>query len=112
MRFKTYLSENLKSLNVVTLKDIISTVSEKDIPVETKVDNGILFKLNLGGWANFKERLTQALLEKHWKNYSDDPNSLNFKNNALSLFVEYNGKIVTFFITDDLKYVPNEEEEK
>jgi hypothetical protein len=112
MRFKTYyLQEKLYTKNVKSLKDLISSIAEKDIPTETEVDKGIVFNLTLGGWSGFKNKLTLKLLEQNWKDYSKEPNSLNFKNKNLSLFVEYDGKVVTFFLTDDLNYIPNEEKE-
>ena len=113
MRFKLlYLQEKLYEKNVKDLKSLISGVAEKEIPTETKVDKGIVFSLSLGGWANFKNQLTQTLLDQKWKDYSKDANTLNFKNNNLSLFVEYANNMATFFLTDDLNYIPNEEAEQ
>ena len=111
MKFKTfYITEQIYSKSIQTLQDIISAISEKDVPTPEKVDKGITFFMTIGAWSNFKSLLSEKLLENKWKNFSKESNSLNFKNKELSLFVEYDGKVVTFFLTDDLKYIPGEEE--
>jgi len=110
MRFKSfYLAEQIYSKTIQTLSDIISTISEKDVPTPEKVDKGITFSMIIGAWSNFKNLLIEKLLENKWKNFSKESNSLNFKNKDLSLFVEFDGKVVTFFLTDDLNYIPGEE---
>lgn len=51
------------------------------------------------------------MLDNKWKDHSSEANSLNFKNKDSSLFVEYKNGSATFFLTDDLNYVPKEDEE-
>lgn len=113
MRFKNfYLLEKVYEKSIKELKSLVSGIVEKDIPTETRTDKGIYFKVNsLGAWSNVKEKLMQALIDKKWKDYSTEPNSLNFKNKDSSLFVEYENNTATFFLTDDLNYIPNEETE-
>lgn len=113
MRFKKfYLAEKLYEKTIKDLKNLVSGIVEKDIPTETKTDKGIFFTItSLGAWANVKEKLTQALLDNKWKDHSSEANSLNFKNKDSSLFVEYKNGSATFFLTDDLNYVPKEDEE-
>lgn len=112
MRFKIYyLQEKLIQREVDELKNIISGVAEKEIPNEVKVDKGYSFKIsNLGAWSTFKKNLIQALTDKKFKDYSTESNSLHFKNKDSALFVEYTNGNVDFFVTDDLEYIPGEEE--
>lgn len=112
MRFKTfYLQEKLIQRSINDLKNIISGIAEKEIPNEEKVERGIQFKIsNLGAWSGFKNKLVEILTEKKWKDYSKKPNVLNFKNKDQSLFVEYKNGNVEFFLTDDLEFIPGEED--
>jgi hypothetical protein len=113
VRFKNYyLQEKLNHIEVGELKNIISGVAEKEIPNEVKVDKGYTFKIsNLGAWSTFKKNLIQTLSEKKFKDYSTEANSLHLKNKDSALFVEYTNGNVDFFVTDDLEYIPGEENE-
>ena len=112
MRFKSYyLQETLLQRNIDELRNIISGISEKDIPKEVKMENGVgFFITNLGAWSTFKDKLIKVLTEKKWKDYSTDPKIINLKNKDMSLFVEYKNNNAEFFLTDDLKYIPGEEQ--
>jgi len=113
MRFKTYLKEQLIQRSIDELKNLISGIADTEIPNETKVDKGVTFKVsNLGAWSIFKDKLSKALIEKKWKDYSKDSITLNFKNRDSSLFVEYSNGNVDFFLTDDLNYIPGEPEDE
>ena len=112
MRFlKLYLTEKLYDGSIKEIKNLFSSIINKEMPSEIKTDKGVYLKINsIGGWSVIKDKLTQSLLDKKWKDYSEESNSLNFKNKELSLFVEYKNNILSIFLTDDLNYIPSEEE--
>lgn len=112
MRFsEIYLTEKLYTSSIKEIKNLFSSIINKEMPSEIKTDKGIFLKISsIGGWSTIKEKLTQALVDKKWKDYSEEANSLNFKNKELSLFVEFKSSTLSIFLTDDLNYVPSEEE--
>lgn len=114
MRFlKLYLTEKLYDGSIKEIKNLFSSIINKEMPSEIKTDKGVYLKISsVGGWSNIKEKLTQSLLDKKWKDYSEEANSLNFKNKELSLFVEYKNSTLSIFLTDDLNYVPSEDEDE
>lgn len=111
MRFKTqYLLEKIYEKTIKELKDTFSAIIGKDIPNEVKTDKGIEIVIpSVGAWSNVKDKITQALLEKNYKDYSKDSMKLNFKNKEYSIFINYEKSSINIFVTDDLKYSPDEE---
>ncbi len=114
MRFKTYyLQEKLLQRSIDDLRNVISGIADKDIPKEFQTDIGIEFKIsNLGAWSVFKDKLSQTLTEKKWKDYSKESNLLNFKTKDMSLFVSYKNGSVEFLLTDDLEFIPGENKDE
>ena len=113
MRFKSfYLLEKVYDKTINELKSVLSGIVDKEIPNEVKVDKGVMITIpSVGAWGNVKKKFSEAMLNKKYKDYSKDANSINFKNNEYSIFVDYVNSTMTIFVTDDLKFDPNEENE-
>lgn len=114
MRFKNfYLAEKIYEKNIKELKDVFSGIIEKEIPNEVKTDKGVEITIpSVGAWSNVKEKITQAMLDKKYKDFSKDSNKLNFKNKEYSVFINYENSNINIFVTDDLKYNPEENSEE
>lgn len=110
MRFKSfYLIEKVYEKTVKDLKDVFSGIIEKDVPNEIKTDKGVEINIpSIGAWSTVKEKITQALLDKRYKDYSKDVTNLNFKNKEYSIFITYEKSSINILITDDLKFNPEE----
>lgn len=105
MRFKTFiLQESVNKSQIKSIKELVTTFSNKETTTEQKRKSGVVFFVsNLGSWPMFSSKFIEKLKSNHYKVEEIDNNNFKASYDGIVMWVKYEKNDVGFYLTTNKK---------